>query len=131
MLDRTIAVYLRGESEPLAGALSAVPDAAPDELVAALEPVPGGIEPGALAPTGDVVDTLQAATYHALTAADTEAAVVNAVNGGGDADTVGAVTGAIAGARFGADELPDRGLAELDGDGELRRLGRELVDLDP
>jgi ADP-ribosyl-[dinitrogen reductase] hydrolase len=113
------------------GALSAVSDAAPDELVAALEPVPDGIEPGALSPTGYVVDTHQAATYHALTAADAEAAVVNAVNGGGDADTIGAVTGAIAGARFGASELPDRWLAELDGAGELRRLGRELVDLDP
>lgn len=130
VLDRMIAGYLRGESEPLAGALSAVPDAAPDELVAALEPVPDGIDPGALSPTGYVVDTLQAATYHALTAADAEAAVVNAVNGGGDADTIGAVTGAIAGARFGAGELPDRWLAELDGAGELRRLGRELVDLD-
>lgn len=56
---------------------------------------------------------------------------MNAVNGGGDTDTIGAVAGAIAGARFGASQLPDRWLRELDGADELRRLGRELTPLDP
>jgi ADP-ribosyl-[dinitrogen reductase] hydrolase len=38
---------------------------------------------------------------------------VTAVNRGGDTDTVGAVTGAIAGARSGASELPDRWVEQL------------------
>jgi ADP-ribosyl-[dinitrogen reductase] hydrolase len=53
------------------------------------------------------------------------------VNGGGDADTIGAVAGAIAGARFGASDLPDRWVDELDRGDDLRRLGRELAALDP
>lgn len=131
LLNRTVAGYLRDESRPLAAALSALPDETPDELVAAVEPIPDEIDPAALSPTGYVVDTLQAATYHALTADDAESAIVHAVNGGGDTDTIGAVTGAIAGARFGASQLPDRWVRELDGADELRRLGRELTELDP
>jgi ADP-ribosyl-[dinitrogen reductase] hydrolase len=131
LLNRTIAGYLRDEPRPLEEALSALPEEAPDELVAAVEPVADEIDPETLSPTGYVVDTLQAATYHALTADDAEAAIVNSVNGGGDADTIGAVAGAIAGARFGASDLPDRWVDELDRGDDLRRLGRELADLDP
>lgn len=50
------------------------------------------------------------------------------MNGGGDADTIGAIAGAVAGARFGADQLPDRWLTELDRTDELRQLGSELAD---
>jgi ADP-ribosyl-[dinitrogen reductase] hydrolase len=131
LLNRTIAGYLRDEPRPLEEALSALPKKAPDELVAAVEPAPDEIDPETLSPTGYVVDTLQAATYHALTADDAESAIVNAVNGGGDADTIGAVAGAIAGARFGASDLPDRWVSELDRGDDLRRLGRELADLNP
>lgn len=131
LLNRTIAGHLRDDTTPLETALSALPEDAPDELTRAIEPVPDEIAAEALSPTGYVVDTLQAATYHALTAADAESAIVNAVNGGGDTDTIGAVAGAIAGARFGAGRLPDRWLAELDGADTLRRLGREVADLHP
>lgn len=130
LLNRTIAGYLRDEPAPLEAALAALPDDAPDELVAAVEPVPDEIDVGTLSPTGYVVDSLQAATYHALTADDAEEAIVNAVNGGGDTDTIGAITGAIAGARFGADQLPDRWLSELDGADELRHLGRKLAEFE-
>lgn len=129
-LNRTIAGYLRDDPEPLKTALSALPSEAPDELITAVEPVPDEIDAAALSPTGYVVDTLQAATYRALTADDAESAILDAVNGGGDTDTIGAVAGAIAGARFGASQLPDRWLTELDGADELRQLGRELVTLD-
>lgn len=131
VLNRTVAGCLRDDPAPLEAALSALPEEAPGELVAALEPVPEGIDPDALRPTGYVVDTLQAALYHGLTAPDAETAVVDAVNMGGDADTIGAVAGAVAGGRFGARELPDRWLSELDRADELRRLGRELAELDP
>lgn len=131
ILNRTIAGCLRDDAAPLADALAALPAEAPDELLAALEPVPDEVDPDALSPTGYVVDTLQAALYYALTAPDAESAVVNAVNAGGDAGTVGAVAGAVAGARFGAAGVPDRWLDELDRSDELRRLGGELAELDP
>jgi ADP-ribosylglycohydrolase len=50
-----------------------------------------------------------------------------AVNLGGDTDTVGAMAGAIGGARFGAGSLPDRWLADLDRRAELRDLGERLA----
>lgn len=130
VLNRTIAGCLSDDPRPLDAALSSLSDDAPDELVAALEPVPDDVDPDALSPTGYVVDTLQAALYHALTAPSAERAIVNAVNTGGDTDTIGAVAGAVAGARFGAEGLPDRWIDELARAEELRRLGRELVDMD-
>ncbi|MFB6161480.1 MAG: ADP-ribosylglycohydrolase family protein [Haloferacaceae archaeon] len=76
--------------------------------------------------SGYVVHTLETALQDGLTASDAEAAVVTAVSRGGDADTLGAVTGAVAGARFGADAVPDRWLDHVDEAPELRRLAREL-----
>lgn len=130
VLNRTITGYLRDDPAPLDAALSALPDDAPDELGAALEPVPHDIDPATLSPTGYVVDTLQAALYHALTATTAETAIVNAVNMGGDTDTIGAIAGAVAGARFGSHQLPDRWLDELDQADELRQLSRELAGRD-
>ena len=72
--------------------------------------------------SGYVVSTLQASLYYALTAEGFEEAVVDAVNNGGDTDTVGAVTGAIAGARFGASEIPNRWTAEIDEYDELKAV---------
>lgn len=80
MLNRTIAGCLRDEPAPLEAALAALPDDAPDELVAALEPIPGNVNRDTISPTGYAVDTLQAATYHGLTATDAETGIVDAVN---------------------------------------------------
>ena len=58
------------------------------------------------------------AIYLALHAPSFEEAVLQAVNLGGDADTVGAITGALAGARWGASAIPSRwleGLANREG----------------
>lgn len=46
---------------------------------------------------------------------------------GGDTDTIGAVAGAVAGARFGSDALPDRWLSELSCHDELTQLGTTLA----
>lgn len=63
--------------------------------------------------TGYVIDTLEAALWADANASTFEEALVLAVNLGGDADTVGAVTGQIAGARFGLSGIPQRWLDTL------------------
>ncbi len=104
---------------------------ASDELVArvpafAFEPYPG------LA-TGYVVDTLQTVLHAFFTTRGFEECVVAAVNQGGDADTTGAIAGAIAGAYYGSEQLPPRWLRRLDPAvrGEIERLADRLVDLSP
>jgi ADP-ribosyl-[dinitrogen reductase] hydrolase len=91
--------------------------------------VPDEIDPATLRSSGYVVHTLQTALFHGLTADSAEDAIVTAVAMGEDTDTVGAVTGAVAGARFGADALPERWLAELDVRDELAALGSRLARL--
>ena len=55
---------------------------------------------------------------------------MTAVNRGGDTDTVGAVTGAIAGARFGKESLPDRWLDTIEYQEDLELLGQALATTD-
>jgi ADP-ribosyl-[dinitrogen reductase] hydrolase len=62
---------------------------------------------------GFVMTALRVAFWAAMTAETFEQAVVNAANLGGDADTNAAVTGALAGARFGAGAIPERWLEPL------------------
>jgi len=64
-------------------------------------------------PSGYIVDTLQA-VFQALFATDNfEAALVDVVNRGGDADTTGAILGMVAGALYGLDNIPTRWLERL------------------
>jgi len=58
--------------------------------------------------TAYCVTTLQTAVYVNLESGNFEEAVVKAVNLGGDADTIGAVAGALAGAGYGFDSLSER-----------------------
>jgi ADP-ribosyl-[dinitrogen reductase] hydrolase len=58
--------------------------------------------------TGYVVDTLEASLWAVSGSESFEEAVLKAVNLGDDADTVGAVTGQIAGAVFGFAAIPER-----------------------
>ncbi len=55
-----------------------------------------------------------------------EEALVKAVNLGGDADTVGACTGSLAGARYGSGAIPGRWLSRLEERGYLRELSYRL-----
>lgn len=57
---------------------------------------------------GNVSQTVATATFCAAWAADFEQGVVAAIRGGGDTDTRGAITGAILGARFGLEGIPER-----------------------
>lgn len=55
---------------------------------------------------GYVIDTLEASIWCLLTSDNYEAAVLKAVNLGGDTDTTGAVTGGLAGLLFGFESIP-------------------------
>lgn len=133
VLTLTLAGLLRQEAAPLSTALEHVGDV-PDELLAALQPVEAAVDrqvplasvESELESSGYVVDTLQTALYDGLLADTAEAAIVRAVNRGGDADTVGAVAGAVAGARFGAGALPDRWVRSVREAERLRELAAEL-----
>lgn len=68
---------------------------------------------GDISSTGYVVHTLEAAIWAVGTTSTFEDALITAVNLGHDADTVGAVAGQLAGARYGSQEIPSRWLAHL------------------
>jgi len=135
ILNRTLANLIRDERVPLGTALKRT-YTAPDELRTALtkvqEVVTGDRDSAAfeaqLATTGYVVDSLQAGLYYGLTAESAETAIVQAVNNsGGDTDTVGAIAGAVAGARFGSTDIPDRWTEEIEEAGRLKRLAQRLL----
>ena len=130
ILNCTIAAMLDGDEQPLTTALDWVSTVIPDSLVATLEPVPDNVDSDELQNSGFVLHTLQTALYHALAADSAEAAIVSAVNEGGDTDTIGAVAGAVAGARFGASALPECWLEILQATDELRTLARDLSTLE-
>ena len=129
VLTLTLSRLLSDDEAPLSTALDRVDT--PAALETALRPVStGDVDPDELRSTGYVVDTLQTARWHGLHADTAEAALVDVVNMGGDADTVGAVTGAVVGARFGRTALPAAWLDSLDGVDDLADLARELAALD-
>jgi ADP-ribosylglycohydrolase len=134
VLNRTLAALICDESEPLGTALDSASQV-PDELRTALRQVQAVIVgdrdrsdlESTLSTSGYVVDSLQAGLYFGLTTDSIEHAIVQAVNSGGDTDTVGAITGAVAGARFGADGIPDRWTDEIEDTDRLERLAQELL----
>lgn len=73
-----------------------------------------------LTPTGYVVHTMECALYTFFTTDNFEAAVVAAANLGGDADTIAAVCGGLAGAYYGFDNIPDRWINALSDDDKTR-----------
>jgi ADP-ribosyl-[dinitrogen reductase] hydrolase len=86
-------------------------------------------EPEELRSSSFVLDTLQTALWTVLHAATFEHAVCAAVNRGGDASAVGAVTGALAGAVFGETGIPPRWLAPLQGRERIAAVAERLADL--
>jgi len=131
ILNLTVAGLLDDADAPLQDALDDVGSDTPEELVAALRPLSRGETPDTLATSGYVVHSLQTALHDGLSADSAEEAIVTAVNRGGDTDTIGAVAGAVAGARFGASQLPSRWLSAIDKTGELEELANQLPDLQP
>ena len=81
--------------------------------------------------TGYVVDTLEAALWAVGNTGSFEDALVLAVNLAGDADTVGAVAGQIAGAVYGAAAIPERWLRPLAWRERIEAVGRDLLAAGP
>ena len=65
-------------------------------------------------PNGYGVNSLACALKCVLTTRSFRDAVIMAVNMGGDTDTIGAITGAIAGALYGADSIPKEWIQAID-----------------
>ena len=64
-------------------------------------------------PTGYVVDSFASALHCIYTTRSFEDAVAKAINLGGDADTIGAITGGLAGALYGYDAIPKQWIRTL------------------
>jgi len=83
-----------------------------------------GFEPYKGLATGYVVDTMQTVFHCLFRSRSFESCLVDTVNQGGDADTTGAIAGALAGAYYGEEGIPARWRKKLD-----RKLLAELSDL--
>jgi ADP-ribosyl-[dinitrogen reductase] hydrolase len=80
-----------------------------------------------------VVDTMQTVLHHFLSTRSFEDCLVATVNQGGDADTTGAIAGAIAGAYYGPTQLPQHWVAKLAPAlvGEIQDLSGHLIERSP
>lgn len=76
--------------------------------------------------SGRARDTLLAAKWCVATTESFESAVLKAVNLGGDADTIGAVTGQIAGACYGVEVIPPSWRDGLHQSARLTDLAEQL-----
>lgn len=65
-------------------------------------------------PTGHVANTLYCAVDANKEASKFEHVIVKCVNGGGDADTIAAIAGGLAGAKYGFECIPSRWVGQLD-----------------
>lgn len=81
----------------------------------------------AISSSGYVVRTLEAALWAVEATGTFEEALVLAVNLGDDADTVGAVTGQLAGALYGAAAIPPRWLGPLAWRERIETTGLQLA----
>lgn len=77
--------------------------------------------------TSMVIDTLEAAMWSLATTRNFEQAVIRAVNLGNDTDTVGAVTGAMAGVYYGIQAIPKRWLNKLIRSNELEDIATRFA----
>jgi ADP-ribosyl-[dinitrogen reductase] hydrolase len=83
--------------------------------------------------TAYVVDTMQTVLHFLFATSSFEECLVATVNQGGDADTTGAIVGAIAGAYYGFEAIPREWLRRLDPivRAEMQSLADQLVDRSP
>jgi ADP-ribosylglycohydrolase len=67
----------------------------------------------AIGSTGYVVSSLEASLWSFLQSDDYEEAVLTAVNLGEDTDTIGFITGTVAGVYYGLDGIPEEWIFQL------------------
>ena len=130
-LAATVAGLLLDESplrlDDLASALAG--DGAPDEIVGVVRMAAVADIDGlqlATRPRGHVLRTLGAGLWASVVPADFESGLIAIVSEGGDADTNGAVAGAVAGAWFGAAVIPERWLESVPEMPRIRALAQRL-----
>lgn len=123
-IDQAVATLLDGAAIHVAIDASAV-DIASDEVCAAIAHAKAA-ERDEIKSGGYVLDTLSAACWSLLQSSSFEETVVRAVGLGGDTDTTGAVAGALAGAYYGLDAIPERWRTQVQYRDELTQLGLDL-----
>lgn len=127
-LNVAITHLLQGQSKQ--EAVEAAYEACDGASDALRERIGRALEPHCeISPSGYVLDTLQVALWSFMHTSDFESAVVIAINRGDDADTVGAVTGALAGARYGLDGIPERWRTALKEHDSLIAYADRLLEL--
>lgn len=78
--------------------------------------------------SGWAVSTLESALWALESTESFEEALVAAVNLGGDADSIGAVCGQLAGAKYGVGAIPERWLAAIKERGRIESLWKRLLE---
>lgn len=81
----------------------------------------------AIRSSGYCIDSLEAALWCFARSTSFEATVLAAANLGGDADTVAAIAGQLAGAHYGASAIPPRWLERLAMREDIERLASDLL----
>ncbi|WP_214020593.1 ADP-ribosylglycohydrolase family protein [Methanoculleus sp.] len=121
-VNRMVSGMCRGEEAPVAfgRALAACGDPELRRLLEDYRAYP-------LSPSLDAVLCTHCAVRVFMDASSFREAVVAAVNLGGDADTVGAIAGGLAGARYGCEAIPASWLAALHDREDLLALARRLA----
>lgn len=76
--------------------------------------------------SGYIIDTLEAALWVTLNANDFQEAIIGAINLGDDTDTIGAITGSLAGIIYGYETIPKTWLAKLRKKDEIEQLCSEF-----
>jgi ADP-ribosyl-[dinitrogen reductase] hydrolase len=82
-----------------------------------------------LKPTGYVLDTLEVAVWAFMTTDNFKEGALNAINLGGDSDTIGAVYGQLAGAYYGLTGIPKEWIEQLHDYDEIVKIAEQLSTL--
>lgn len=83
-------------------------------------------DPNCIAESGYVADSLMIAIYSILRTANYEDAVRMAVSFGYDTDTNAAITGSIAGAMYGQEQIPERWMSQIRKKEMLMTIGQQF-----
>lgn len=78
--------------------------------------------------SGYVVDSLEAAIWASFNSENYQEAVTKAINLGDDTDTVGAITGSMAGVMYGVENIPEKWIQAIKKVDAIRNLSDQFVD---